>query len=127
MPTVLISGDATVAKEALALVPDISAVEVKRSVGNFAAKSVHPDEACERIASAAKKALSQRHTFTPVTSGTVDIEVDRQRPAMTELAQLIPGVELRSASTVGAKVDDIATAVDLLDVIVALAAPRGTH
>lgn len=54
--------------------------------------------------------------------GAVDLEIDLLRPAMTELACLIPGVELRAPLTVGFQAADLPTAYNLIDVITILAA-----
>lgn len=49
VPTVLVSGDDTVAAEAADVVPGIRTVIVKRALGNHAAALLHPDEACDRL------------------------------------------------------------------------------
>ena len=49
VPVVLITGDRTTADEARPSCPGIEAVVVKESVSRFAASSLHPEVACERI------------------------------------------------------------------------------
>ena len=120
-PTVLATGDDTLVAEAQTIVPGITTVEVKRAVGNRAAESLHPSEACARIEVGTQYALSHPPALAPVFDGALDLEVDVHRPSMTELACFIPGVELRGPLTVGIRTGDFAVAYNLLDVFTALA------
>ncbi len=122
VPTVLASGDNTLAAEAQRTVPGITTVEVKRAYGNRAAESLHPDEACVRIEAAVQDALANPPDLAPVFDGPVDIEVDLHKPVMTELARLIPAVEVRGPLTLGVRADTFAAAYDLIDVLTVLAA-----
>lgn len=120
---VLATGDDTLALEAESAVPGIATVPVKRACGNRAAESLHPEESCARIEAAAREALTRlRDVHPPVFEGPVDLEVDVLRPVMTELACLIPGVELRAPLTLGYRAPDFPAAYDLIDVITVLAA-----
>ena len=119
---VLATGDDTLAREAESLVPGITTVTVKRAVGNRAAQSMHPDEACARIEAAAQKALEHADDVQPPRfDGPVDLEVDVLRAFMTELACLIPGVERRGALTLGFAADNFPAAYNLIDVLCILA------
>jgi D-amino peptidase len=120
---VLATGDDTLVREAAAVVPGITTVEVKRAFGNRAAEGLHPEESCIRIETAARAALDNRAAVTPpVYAGEVDLEVDVLRPFMTELACLIPGVELRAPLTLGFGATDFPAAYNLIEVITTLAA-----
>jgi D-amino peptidase len=120
---VLATGDDTLAREAESIVPGITTVAVKTAVGNRAAAGMHPDEACARIEAAATTALEHAGDVeAPQFDGPVDLEVDVLRPFMTELACLIPGVELRGPLTLGFTADDFAAAYNLIDVVCILAA-----
>ena len=119
---VLATGDDTLALEAESIVPGMTTVTVKRAVGNRAAEGVHPDEACARIEAAAKAALEHAgQVEAPRFDGPVDLEVDVLRPYMTELACMIPGVELRGPLTLGYNAIDFAAAYNLIDVFCILA------
>jgi D-amino peptidase len=120
---ILATGDDTLAREAEAAVPGITTVAVKRAVGNRAAEALHPDESCARIETAAKTALTNRAAVHATAfAGDVDLEVDLLRPVMTELACLIPGVELRGPLTVGFHAADFPAAYNLIDIFAILAA-----
>lgn len=119
---VLATGDDALAREAQAIVPGMTTVTLKRAFGNRAAESVHPTEACARIEAAAKTSLEYVDAVKPPRfDGPVDLEVDVLRPHMTELACLIPGVELRGPLTVGFTAADFAVAYDLIDLFCTLA------
>lgn len=119
----LATGDDTLAREAASVVPGIATVTVKQAIGNRAAAGLHPEESCARIEDAVGVAL-HAHTDAraPQFDGAVDLEVDVLRPVMTELACMIPGVELRGPLTLGFRADDFVAAYDLIEVFVALAA-----
>ena len=120
---VLATGDDTLAREAKSIAPGITTVAVKQAFGNRAAEGLHPAESCSRIESAATTALANRADVqAPVFAGEVDLEVDVLRPVMTELACLIPGVELRGPLTLGFRAADFPAAYNLIDVITVLAA-----
>jgi D-amino peptidase len=120
---VLATGDDTLVREAASVVPGITTVEVKRAVGNRAAESLHPEEACTRIEAAARAAMGNLAAVEPPAyEGEVDLEVDVLRPFMAELACLIPGVELRAPRTVGFRAADFPSAYNLIEVFTTLAA-----
>lgn len=120
---VLATGDDTLAREAESVAPGISTVAVKWAFGNRAAEGLHPEESCARIEAAVEAALAARADVRPpVFDGAVDLEVDVLRPAMTEHACLIPGVELRGPLTLGFHAADLAAAYNLIEVFAVLAA-----
>lgn len=120
---VLATGDDTLVEEAVSLIPGIECVAVKKALGNRAAQSLHPDEACRRIQAAARKALSgQISAAAPRFDGPIDLEVDMLRPAMTERSLGIPGVALRAPLTLGFSATNYADAYELIEVFTVLAA-----
>lgn len=120
--TVVATGDDTLVEEAKLTVPGITTVEVKWAVGNRAAETVHPTEACERIEAGTQQGLRNPPELGLVFDGPVDVEVDLHRPVMTELALLIPGVEARGPLTLGIRTNTFAEAYNLIDVFAVLAA-----
>ena len=118
---VLVSGDDTVAAEAAADVPGMSAVEVKRALGARAADSLHPDEACERIEAGCVAALERRAEVRPPRfDAEVELEVDVLTPAMTELALLVPGMERPSGTTLRYRAPDFPSAHRLVSLVAVL-------
>jgi D-amino peptidase len=120
---VLATGDDTLAREAESVVPGITTVAVKQAFGTRSAEGLHPAESCSRIESATAAALAKiDNVHAPTFAGEVDLEVDVLRPHMTELAGLIPGVELRGPLTLGFRAADFPAAYNLIDVFAVLAA-----
>jgi D-amino peptidase len=120
---VLATGDDALTREAEAIVPGITTVAVKRAFGNRAAEGLHPAEACARIEVAARAAMAIRADVkAPNFEKAVYLEVDVLRPFMTEWACLIPGVELRSPTTLGFQAPDFPTAYHMIDIFSILAA-----
>lgn len=91
VPIVLVSGDQALAAEATALLgAGVETVIVKQAVGRFAAKSVAPVMACERIRSGASEALKRKHVPFRFTS-PIRLEVDFIVSQMADMAELVPG------------------------------------
>ncbi len=59
VPIALITGDDATAEEMRRIAPDCECVVVKRSITRFAAESLHPEVACERIRAGAARALER--------------------------------------------------------------------
>ena len=91
VPVVLVSGDQALAAEARDLLGEaVEAVVVKQAVGRYAARSVHPSEACKRIREGVAKALGRRHQPLRLTS-PVTLEVEFELAQMADMAELVPG------------------------------------
>jgi D-amino peptidase len=91
VPVALASGDQALAQEARAcLGRAVEIVPVKEALGRFAARSVAPSVACERIRAGARAALGRAHQ--PFTfSQPIRLEVDFILSQMADMAELVPG------------------------------------
>jgi D-amino peptidase len=100
VPVALVSGDQALAAEAKALLgAGIETVVVKEAVGRFAARSVAPGVACERIRSGAAAALRRKHV--PFTfKSPIRLEVDFIVSQMADMAELVPGSSRTGGRTV---------------------------
>ncbi|HEX3236274.1 MAG TPA: M55 family metallopeptidase [Gemmatimonadales bacterium] len=105
VPVALVSGDQALAAEARELLGDgIETVTVKHAVGQFAARSVAPVEACRRIRAGTIAALGRPHQpFRPTSP--VRLEVEFALTRMADMAELVPG-SVRSAGRTVAYSDD---------------------
>ncbi|MGC8473675.1 MAG: M55 family metallopeptidase [Candidatus Dormibacteria bacterium] len=65
VPVALVSGDQHAGTELSALAPGLEVVTVKSSITRFAAQSLHPEEARERIRAGAMRALGRLAELTP--------------------------------------------------------------
>jgi D-amino peptidase len=100
VPVVLVSGDQAVAAEARAVLgAGVETVIVKHAVGRFAARSLAPTLACERIRSAAAAALRRKHTPYTVAP-PIQLEVDFIVSQMADMAELVPGSTRTGGRTV---------------------------
>ncbi|HEX3788366.1 MAG TPA: M55 family metallopeptidase [Pseudonocardiaceae bacterium] len=121
VPSVLVSGDDTVAAEAAEVAPGMHSVVVKRALGARAAAMIHPQEACRRIEREVPPALADRTAVrTRRFAGPVRLEVQVHRPHMTEHALLVPGMERKDGCTLSYPAPDFPTAYDVVDLIAVL-------
>jgi D-amino peptidase len=100
VPVALVSGDQALASEARSLLGDqVETVVVKEAVGRFAARSLAPSVACQRIRTGAAAALRRKHArFTFDTP--IGLEVDFVESQMADMAELVPGSERVGGRTV---------------------------
>jgi D-amino peptidase len=106
VPVALVSGDQALAAEARALLGEgVETVVVKEAVGRFAARSVAPAVACERVRSGAAAALGRKHVpFTFVSP--IRLEVDFIVSQMADMAELVPGSARTAGRTVSYAAED---------------------
>jgi D-amino peptidase len=106
VPVALVSGDQALGAEARALLGStLETVVVKEAVGRFAAKSLAPAVACQRIRTGAAAALKRRHA--PFTfQAPVRLEVDFVVSQMADMAELVPGSSRTGGRTVSYTADD---------------------
>jgi D-amino peptidase len=106
VPVALVSGDQALAAEAKSLLGQgVETVIVKEAVGRFAAKSLAPSVACERIRTGAAAALRRKHaSFT--LKPPIQLEVDFVVSQMADMAELVPGSSRTGGRTVGFSDDD---------------------
>ena len=102
----LVSGDQSLAAEAKVLLGNaVETIVVKEAVGRFAARSLAPSVACERIRTGAGAALRRKHL--PFTyPAPVKLEVDFVVTQMADMAELVPGSSRIGGRTVGYAGDD---------------------
>ncbi|HEY8258772.1 MAG TPA: M55 family metallopeptidase [Gemmatimonadales bacterium] len=106
VPVAMVSGDQALAAEARDLLgPTIETVIVKHAVGRFAARSVHPTEACRRIREGASVALRRAHSPFTLPS-PITLEVDFALTQMADMAELVPGAVRTSGRTLQYRHDD---------------------
>ena len=95
VPIALITGDQVTAAEAARINPAPHAVAVKRSISRYAAESLHPTVACERIREGARLALStQRPASAPQFPTPTRLDVTFLTADMAEMAAWLRGVEV---------------------------------
>ncbi len=106
VPVALVSGDQALAAEARAFLgPSVETVVVKEAVGRFAARSLAPVEACNRIRAGVTAALNRAHRpfRLPVP---IRLEVEFELAHMADMAELAPGSVRTGGRTVAFTSDD---------------------
>jgi len=94
VPVVLVTGDEVTAEEARRFAPGIEAVVVKRSITRFAAESLHPEVARERIKGGAQRALGRLATSkAPAIELPATLELTLLTADLAEMATWLRGVE----------------------------------
>ncbi|MEV1005138.1 M55 family metallopeptidase [Nonomuraea sp. NPDC050202] len=120
VPVVLASGDDAACAEFSTLVPQAVTVPVKRGLGQHAADTLHPDEACERLRHGASQAARQPAGHPPLAvPSPLRVEVDLAQPRSADLAGLIPGATV-GGRTVAFDAETMTAAYGILQLIVAL-------
>lgn len=95
VPIALVTGDQVTAAEAQQLTPSPHTVEVKRSVSRYAAESLHPTVARERIHEGARAALTSALPKSPPQFPTpTRLELTFLTADMAEMAAWLHGVEV---------------------------------
>jgi D-amino peptidase len=105
VPVVLISGDQYVGPEVESFCPGLEVVEVKSSISRFAARSLHPEVARDRIREGVAVAL-RRDGTPPTIALPATLEVELVSPDMAEQATWLRGVERIDSRTVAFTEDD---------------------
>lgn len=123
VPVVLISGDGAVNEQARGLIPGIENVVVKDGIGRTAARTLHPEEARERIATGVRAALGRRSQIAPVRlTRPIALEVELTTTAQADAAMMVPGMQRLSARVVKYDAPDMKVAYSVSRLIAALAA-----
>ncbi|TKK86913.1 aminopeptidase [Herbidospora galbida] len=124
VPVVLASGDDAACEEFSAMAPRAVTVAVKRGLGQHAADTLHPEEACERLRAAAGQAIELHAAVVPFDIHLpVRVQVDLHQLGAADLAALIPGVT-RNGRTLAFEAQTMADAYRTLQLIVVLTLAR---
>ena len=120
VPVVFISGDRAAVEMAQDFIPGVDGLAVKEGIGYFAAKTMNPLEAREKITAGVRAALVKRIARQPVRLGssiTMQIELDELSHA--DQVALIPGIT-RTGRTVSYTSSDPITIYKVSRLIMAL-------
>jgi D-amino peptidase len=93
VPVVLVTGDSVACEEAAALIPGVHVAVVKEPVSRVAARSLHPDLACELIRATAQRAVESAASAQPPPLGSATLEATVRTTDIAEAASWVRGVE----------------------------------
>jgi D-amino peptidase len=107
VPVVLITGDRATIEQNAAVMPWLTGVVVKDSIGRYAANSVSPARARELIRAGAKEAIERLAEAKPFTfEPPIALELDFNWTQNADFAEMIPGFERIGARAVRFVHDD---------------------
>jgi D-amino peptidase len=124
VPVVFIAGDRAVIEQARVFIPGVEGLAVKDGIGQFAARTMHPLDARERIAAGVKAALARRSEIRPVSLGRpVTLEIELSNVEYADAAAMVPGMRRVSGRVVSYTAPDMAIAYQVSRLISSLARP----
>ncbi len=97
----LVTGDEATIERSEALLPPHVGVAVKKGLTRYAADSLHPEEARERVYAGAKEAVERRSEFEPLRfEAPVVVEETLYYSQQADMVMMIPGMERIDGRTV---------------------------
>jgi D-amino peptidase len=97
----MVAGDDVICAEAEKLFPGVKTAVVKYAIDNFSARCLSPKASGERIADAARRAVSDRDSLRPYRlEPPFTLRVELREPAQAGAAANVPGVVREGARTV---------------------------
>jgi D-amino peptidase len=115
IPVALVTGDQTVCAQARATLGDVETVEVKTSITRYAAKSLHPALAQERIRAAASRAVKRAPQLRPYTPPLpLALEIDFVNSACADAAELVPNTRRVDGLTCAYACPDAPTLIQVI-------------
>ncbi|UQA60931.1 M55 family metallopeptidase [Polyangium aurulentum] len=117
IPVALVTGDGTVCAQAREILVDVETLAVKDAITRYAARTLTPIVAQERIREAAARAVqrAQEGAFAPFQPPTpMNLEIDFVNAACADAAELVPHTERRGGTTCGYAAPDASTLVQVI-------------
>lgn len=101
VPVIMVAGDDGAAREAEALIPNITTAVVKESISRSAAKSLTPIKAGELIAEKTEQAIKNSEKVKPLTPPDNPVlRIQFANYGQAEWANLMPGTEIEVGTTI---------------------------
>lgn len=115
VPVALVTGDQTVCAQAREHLGDVVTVQVKDAITRYAARSLLPAVACEKIREGAAEALRRAKSLAPFTPPPpFDLEIDFVNAACADAAELVPATRRTSGLTCAYRAPDAATLIQVI-------------
>jgi D-amino peptidase len=108
VPVTLLTGDQQICEDARRNFPGIHTVAVKKALGAFAAQSLHPTVAHEKIREGAKLATEQAKSIQPLKIESVyEIAIEFKHTNMAQMVSYMPTIELIDGRTIKYVTNDL--------------------
>lgn len=125
-PVALFTGDAAAVSQMHEFVVEVEGVVVKEGLSRQAARSLHPEMACRRIRTGARRAVERLPTIPAMRPpGRAELEVDFVSPAMADSCERIPCVTRLGPRTIGYASEEYVEVYRLFLALVDLAGTAG--
>lgn len=100
-PVGLVAGDDTFCRECRELLGDVEAITVKWAVGRYAARSLHPETARQRIREGAARVVKQVSKYKPFRmDAPYELEIRFHNAGMADSAEVLPGARRADGTVV---------------------------
>lgn len=116
-PVVLVTGDTTVCAQAREVLGDVETIAVKEAITRYAARSILPEVACERIREGARKAVqrAERKEIKPFQPPPPHrLEIDFVNAACADAAELVPHTRRSGGTTCAYEAPDAHTVIQVI-------------
>ena len=111
VPLLMISGDRTIVEETTTLMPWVTGVAVKDSIGYFSVSSTTPQAACRAIREGARSAMDRISEAKPFTfEPPIELALETANVGNADFIELIPGFERLGGRTLRFRSNDYAEA-----------------
>lgn len=115
IPVALVTGDQTACGQAKAALGDVETVEVKTAITRYAARSVHPTVAQERIRAGAARAVKRAPQLRPFTPPLpLALEITFVNAACADAAELVPSTRRVDGLTCAYSCPDAPTLIQVI-------------
>lgn len=101
VPILFVAGDDQAAREAEALIPNVTTAAVKETISRSAVKSLTPKKAGELLTEQVTSALMNRHHVAPLTPPDQPVlSIEFNNHGQAEWANLMPGTTIEPGTTI---------------------------
>lgn len=115
VPVALVTGDQTVCAQAREHLGDVVTVQVKDAITRYAARSLLPAVACEKIRDGAAEAVVRAKSLKPFRPpAPFDLEIDFVNAACADAAELVPQTRRTAGTTCAYRAPDAATLIQVI-------------
>lgn len=122
VPVAFVAGDAAFVAEARAFFPMVDALAVKDGIGYYAARTLNPLDAREKIEAGVRAALTNRVSRPPVKlTSPITLEIELADLSQVDKVMLMPGMERVSGRVVRYTARDMLTIYKVSRAIMLLA------
>jgi D-amino peptidase len=120
-PIGLVSGDETACRQCRDIIGEMEIIPVKWAIGRYSARSLHPEEARDRIRKGAALCVGKAGSYKPFTlKAPYTLRIRMHQSAMVDSASVMPGTKRIDATTIEYPADTTTTLFNAMQAILRL-------